>query len=106
VANDLTLTLPPQNKSELLAHLKDFAQTPEKCGVKYALKDFQRLAGWFNWALNVYPLLRPALSNIYAKMTHGKPDKPLTRLYVNNNIRSDFISLLTWNFPHLGPAGT
>src|ERR1700678_287544 len=90
-ANLLTLTLPPENKSELVAHLKDFARTPEGNGVKYALKDFQRLAGWFNWALNVYPLLKPALSNVYAKMTHSKPDRPLTKLYVNNAIQSDLL---------------
>ena len=55
------------------------------------------LAGWFNWALNVYPLLKPALSNIYAKMGHSKPDKPLTKLYVNNSIRSD----LLWAIDHI-----
>ena len=96
-ANNLTLTLPPENKSELIAQLKDFARTPENNGVKYALKDFQRLAGWFNWALNVYPLLKPALANVYAKMAHSKPDKPLTKLYVNNSIRSD----LLWAVDHL-----
>ena len=93
----LLLTLPSENRRELLGHLKDFARTPEKNGVKYSLKDFQRLAGWFNWALNVYPLLRPALSNIYAKMAHAKPDKPLTKLYVNNSIHSD----LLWAIDHL-----
>ena len=56
-ANNLVLTLPSKNKKELLDHLKEFARTPEKNGVKYSLKDFQRLSGWFNWALNVYPLL-------------------------------------------------
>jgi hypothetical protein len=96
-ANLLTLTLPSENKSELVAALKDFARTPEGNGVKYALKDFQRIAGWFNWALNVYLLLKPALSNIYAKMTHSKPDRPLTKLYVNNAIRSD----LLWAIDHL-----
>jgi hypothetical protein len=96
-ANELTLTLPPENKTELVAQLKDFARSPEGNGVKYALKDFQRLAGWFNWALNVYPLLKPALSNVYAKMSHSKPDKPLTKLYVNNAIRSD----LLWAVDHL-----
>ena len=96
-ANLLTLTLPSENKSELVAQLKEFARTPEGNGVKYALKDFQRFAGWFNWALNVYPLLKPALSNIYAKMTHSKPDKPLTKLYVNNAIRYD----LLWAIDHL-----
>ena len=96
-ANDLTLTLPEQNKVELVALLNDFARTPERSGVKYSLKDFQRMTGWFNWALNVYPLLKPALSNVYAKMSHSKPDKPLTKLYVNNSIRSD----LLWAIDHL-----
>jgi hypothetical protein len=96
-ANNMTLTLPAQNKKELITQLNEFARTPEGNGVKYSLKDFQRLAGWFNWALNVYPLLKPALSNVYAKMSHSKPDKPLTKLYVNNAIRSD----LLWAVDHL-----
>ena len=96
-ANNLTLTLPPESKSDLMTQLVDFARTPEKSGIKYTLRDFQRLAGWFNWALNVYPLLKPALSNVYAKMSHSKPDKPLTKLYVNNAIRSD----LLWAINHL-----
>jgi hypothetical protein len=96
-ANSMTLTLPLENKRELVAHLNDFARTPEGNGVKFALKDFQRLAGWLNWALNVYPLLKPALANVYAKMSHSKPDKPLTKLYVNNSIRSD----LLWAVDHL-----
>ena len=95
--NNLTLTLPHESKSDLIAQLNDFTRTPQGSDVKYALKDFQRLAGWFNWALNVYSLLRPALSNVYAKMTHSKPDKPLTKLYVNNAIRSD----LLWAVDHL-----
>jgi hypothetical protein len=96
-ANKLTLTLPAESKSDLVTQLNNFARTPEGSGVRFALKDFQRLAGWFNWALNVYPLLKPALSNIYAKMAHSKPDKPLTKLYVNNAIRSD----LLWAVDHL-----
>ena len=96
-ANNLTLTLPEQNKLELIATLEDFARMPEKSGVRHSLREFQHLAGWFNWALNVYPLLKPALSNVYAKMGHSKPDKPLTKLYVNNSIRSD----LLWAVNHI-----
>ena len=96
-ADQLIFTLPPENRSELLTYLKEFARTPEKSGIKYSLKDFQCLSGWFNWALNVYPHLRPALSNVYAKMVHANPDKPLTKLYVNNSIRSD----LLWAVDHL-----
>ena len=96
-ANNLSLTLPEQNKLELIKTLEDFARAPEKSGVRHSLKEFQHLAGWFNWALNVYPLLKPALSNVYAKMGHSKPDKPLTKLYVNNSIRSD----LLWAVNHI-----
>jgi hypothetical protein len=96
-ANNLTLTMPEENKKDLIQHLSEFARTPERSGVKYSLKDFQRLAGWFNWALNVYPLLKPALSNVYAKMAHSKPDKPLTKLYINNSIRSD----ISWAIDHI-----
>ena len=96
-ADRMLLTLPHENRKDLLAHLKEFIRTPEKNGVKYSLKAFQCLAGWFNWALNVYALLWPALSNVYAKMAHAKPDKPLTKLYVNNAIRLD----LLWAVDHL-----
>ena len=44
-ADELTLTLPDENRSELIAQLYDFSRTPVKTGVKYTLKDFQRLAG-------------------------------------------------------------
>ena len=96
-ADNLVLSLPLENWKELLDYLKTFSRSPEKSGIKYSLKDFQHLSGWFNWALNVYPLLKPALSNVYAKMTHAKPDKPLTKLYVNNLIFSD----LLWAVDHL-----
>ena len=95
--HELLLTLPSESRTDLLDHLREFTRTPEKNSVKYSLKDFQQLSGWFNWALNVYPLLRPALSNVYAKMLHAMPDKPLTKLYVNNLIRSD----LLWAIDHL-----
>ena len=96
-ANKLTLTLPSKNKLELISLQNNFTRMLEKSGVRYSLRDFQHLAGWFNWALNVYPLLKPVLSNIYTKMGHSKPDKPLTKLYVNNSIRSD----LQWAVHHL-----
>jgi hypothetical protein len=53
------------------------------------------MAGWFNWALNVFPLLRPALNNVYAKMS-GK-DKKDQRVYINNAIRDDLI----WALSHI-----
>ena len=96
-ANNRSLTFPEQNKMELIKTLEDFARVLDKSGVRHSLREFQYLAGWFNWALNVYPLLKPALSNVYAKMGHSKPDKPLMKLYVNNSIRSD----LLWGVNHI-----
>ena len=46
-------------------------------------------------ALNVYPLLRPALNNLYAKIS-GKRQRD-QRLYINNAIRDD----LTWALTHI-----
>lgn len=41
-----------------------------------------------NWALNVYPRLRPALNNFYPKLKrHRDSTSPI---WVNNNIREDF----------------
>ena len=48
------------------------------------------MGGWMNWALNVYPRIRPALNHFYPKLK-GRQD--LTSLiWVNNNIHEDF----TW----------
>ena len=49
-----------------------------KPGAHILLRDFWALQGHLNWALNVYPLLQPALSGLYDK-TAGK-DKPLLLL--------------------------
>jgi len=40
-------------------------------GRQRTLKEFQWVAGHVNWALNVFPLLKPGLSTVYAK-TAGK----------------------------------
>ena len=61
----------------------------------FILKHWQQMTGWFNWALNVFPLLRPALNNVYAKMS-GK-DKRDQRVYINNAVRED----LTWALTHI-----
>ena len=60
-----------------------------------SLRDFQGLAGHISWALNVYPLLRPALCNIYAKIA-GKRDR-YAAVYVNAAVVRD----LEWLLAHL-----
>ena len=76
----------------LLIHaILDFAQR----GSRRALRDFQRLAGHLNWALNVYPLLRPGLSALYAK-TAGKLEAH-AQLWINR----DVVRELTWVANHM-----
>jgi len=65
--NALRITMPHEARQELINAVHVFAN-PKQCR---SLKDFQRLAGWVNWALNVYPLLKPGLSSIYEKMRRG-----------------------------------
>jgi hypothetical protein len=47
--NAMTITMPPDTRQNLLAEVRTFAN-PNQCP---SLKDFQCLAGWVNWALNV-----------------------------------------------------
>ena len=94
--NEMTMTLPSESKENLTAELRLWASKPPRnASGSFKLKYWERLAGWFNWALNVYPLLRPALNNVYAKMS-GKRLRN-QRIYINNTIRSD----LMWAVNHI-----
>ena len=78
----LTFTLPDEARERLLNELWIWSQR----GVRKKVKEWQQLAGWVNWALNVYPLLRPALNNVYSKIK-GKEQE--TRVWANCAIRED-----------------
>jgi hypothetical protein len=92
--NMMTLTLPDESKERLISELRVWsAKPPRNSTGSFKLKYWERLAGWFNWALNVYPLLRPALNNIYFKMS-GKRIRD-QRVYINNAIREDLIWAIT-----------
>jgi hypothetical protein len=62
--NAMTITMSPPQRDELIAVICSFAVP----GHRRQLREFQRLAGWINWCLNVYPLLRPGLSALYDKI--------------------------------------
>ena len=96
--------------TKLIQALLDFAQK----GTRRSLRDFQRLVGWMNWALNVYPLLRPGLSALYAK-TAGKLESH-AKIWVNRDVVREltwvvhhllsadgvfFFKSVSWNFAHL-----
>ena len=88
--NAMTLTLAPQKRIDLCDALYSWAIKPigkSKC--HYRLKDWQQMAGWVNWALNVFPLLRPCLNTFYSKMSGSHI--PMRRIWVNNSVREDLI---------------
>jgi len=89
--NALTITMPLEARRELIDAIRVFANPNQR----RSLRDFQRLAGWVNWALNVYPLLRSGLSNIYEKMRRGV--SAFQKLSINNAIRDE----LHWLANHL-----
>jgi hypothetical protein len=69
-------------------------------GVRFPLREFWAIQGHVNWALNVYPLLRPALSALYDK-TAGK-SQPRALVRVNSGI----IRELKWFMQHVeGSSG-
>jgi hypothetical protein len=90
-ANALTMTMPQNSLRDLISAITDFTTNRRR----FTLKEWQRLAGWFNWSLNVFPLLRPALNNVYAKIS-GK-NAPNRTVRINNAVRAD----LTWAINHL-----
>ncbi|KAM5545972.1 hypothetical protein V8D89_000098 [Ganoderma adspersum] len=86
-------TLPSDAKQKLLTALEDFCG-PSR-GRRRTLAEFQSLAGYVNWALNVFPLLRPALSNLYHKIADKR--ERFATIYVNKAIRTE----LTWMSDHV-----
>ena len=81
---NLVYTLSNDAKQLLIDELKEWSAPKNR----FRLKQWQQLTGWMNWALNVFPHLRPALNNVYPKIS-GK-HAPLTFIWVNNAIREDF----------------
>ncbi len=88
--NAMTATMPEESKSELVLAIRHFASS-NHCN----LQEFQQIAGWSNWAFNVFPLLKPGLCNVYAKMK-GKTN-PFAGIALNNAVKDD----LTWLADHV-----
>ncbi|KAJ7509525.1 hypothetical protein B0H11DRAFT_2216437 [Mycena galericulata] len=88
----MTITLPTDAKSNLLAAVDEFINTPSR---KRSLHDWLQLSGWMCWSLNVFPLLRPALCHVYQKVS-GKSNSFAT-IYINEAVKED----LRWFVDHV-----
>ncbi|KAJ2926574.1 hypothetical protein H1R20_g10496, partial [Candolleomyces eurysporus] len=72
--NNMSITLLDAAKKESLNEIETWIMKPKKGSNnkgKFKIAQWQSFTGWFNWALNVYPWLRPALNRIYLKMSGG-----------------------------------
>jgi hypothetical protein len=78
-------------QSELIAACTTFTVR----GARKTLREFQKLQGWVNWALNVFPHLRPALCESYQKLV-GKA-RPNASIRVNSTMRRE----LQWFIHHV-----
>jgi len=83
--NALTFTLPDVARDRLVLELETWVSDKSS---RFRLRRWQKLAGWVNWALNVYPDLRPCLNAFYCKMA-GKT-RPALYVRINNDVRADF----------------
>ncbi|KAF5376292.1 hypothetical protein D9615_008534 [Tricholomella constricta] len=85
--NAMTITMPNDSRADLLTAIRTFAVP----GTRHPLREFQKLGGWINWALNVYPLLRPGLCHLYMKMS-GKQN-PFAKIWVSRELVRELIWL-------------
>ena len=82
--NELSFSFSEEAKAKLVTELQWWC----KPGRKEKLRRWYQMGGWVNWALNVYPRLRPALNNFYPKLKGRRDSSSL--IWVNNSIRDDF----------------
>jgi hypothetical protein len=92
--NAMTMRLPAQSKLDIEAYVQELINTPSR---RRTLHECQVLTGWMNWSFNMYPLLRPSLSNVYKKLSGLNDINPEALIYVNKAMKSD----LQWFLDHL-----
>lgn len=83
--NAMTISLSNKHRAELIEKVRDLGVA----GKRRTLLDFQRLAGHINWSIPVWPLLRPCLSAMYAKIA-GKTQQ-LAAVRVNVAIEHELV---------------
>jgi hypothetical protein len=90
----MRVTMDEEDKGRLIQRVSDFSATAPG-GTRRTLREFQQLAGWINWSFNVFPLLKPALSNVYAKI--GGKSESHAKIFVSKAVTRD----LDWFLSHV-----
>jgi hypothetical protein len=92
--NIMRVSMDEEDRARLIQRVSDFSATAPG-GTRRTLREFQQLAGWINWSFNVFPLLKPALSNIYAKI--GGKTESHAKVFVSKAVKRD----LDWFVMHI-----
>jgi hypothetical protein len=82
-AEAMTITMSDERRKELMDGITEFLGGE---GRRRTLVEWQRMAGWMQWAVNAYPLLRPAVTPIYDKIA-GKTQKRAF-VMINKEVRA------------------
>ena len=82
-----SISLSPESIADIIAKVTIFISCPDR---QLPLRDWQKLAGLLNSALNVLPWARPALTELYRKMK-GKAHAN-AKVFLNREVIDD----LTW----------
>ena len=85
---DLSITMPSDSKSELVRAIREFVNHPPLLR-RHPMRAWLQILGHANWALNVFPLLKPALNSSYNKVAgHTFMNAPV---YLNKQVSSDLL---------------
>jgi hypothetical protein len=60
----MTITMSEERRKELMDGITEFLGGE---GRRRTLVEWQRMAGWMQWAVNAYPLLRPAVVMVWSR---------------------------------------
>jgi len=83
---DMIISMSDSSRDDLTKAIWHFIDTTSNR--RRPLVEWQRLLGWINWGLNVYPLTRPALQSAYMKIS-GKQISH-TPIFLNRTIIRNF----------------
>jgi hypothetical protein len=83
----MTITLTEKHRQKLIQAIRDFTGPARR---QVSLREWLRLLGHANWALNVFPMLKPGLNSTWDKV-RGKTQMPLP-IWINRDVLAD----LSW----------
>jgi hypothetical protein len=90
----MRVSMDEEDRARLIQQVSEFTATAPG-GTRRTLREFQQLAGWINWSFNVFPLLKPVLSNMYAKI--GGKTESHAKIFVSRAVIKD----LDWFVSHV-----